>query len=232
MLSTRTFAFAALLGLAASACTQSKNQQINPNTGAKQPVAVGPAVVPGVTPGVDPNEQQNGNVNGGVNGATVGMSEADFQNGKTYVNGWDGLADQLPGDTGWTVKTLVAPPPPAPATPASPAQPQGPQVAPQPAAPANPPANPEEIVFRIPKGTGRNAWNTKETEVVVKVGKKFTIVNDDDIVHQWHTNGSPCQHGNPIQPGKSETCTPSRAFTEGPLYDHITEGKFYIRAEQ
>ena len=87
------------------------------------------------------------------------------------------------------------------------------------------------VEFRIKKGTGAGAWNTQATEVVAKVGQPFTIHNDDDQVHQWHTNGTPCDHGNEIQPGQSETCTPSAAYNDGPLYDHNTRGQFFIRAE-
>ena len=89
-----------------------------------------------------------------------------------------------------------------------------------------------DVEFRIRRGTGAGAWNTKATEVVVKLGRRFTIFNDDDVVHQLHSNGAPCQHGSEIQPGQSETCTPSQAFGgEPPLYDHGSEGKFYIRTE-
>lgn len=89
------------------------------------------------------------------------------------------------------------------------------------------------VEFRIKAGTGSNPWNDKSTEVVARVNQPFTIHNDDTVPHQWHTNGSPCQHGAPIQPGKSETCTPSEAYNQGPLYDHLNEatGVFYIRAE-
>lgn len=94
-------------------------------------------------------------------------------------------------------------------------------------------SSPDKVEFRIKAGTGSNPWNTRDTEVVAKVGKPFTIYNDDSVPHQWHTNGSPCQHGAPIQPGQSETCTPSQPYNQGPLYDHLNEatGIFYFRAE-
>jgi mono/diheme cytochrome c family protein len=87
--------------------------------------------------------------------------------------------------------------------------------------------------FRIKPGTGSGAWNTKETEVVVKVGTRFTIFNDDTVPHRWHTDGAPCPHGNVIQPGGSETCTVSQPYSGTPvLYDHNTRGQFFIRAER
>jgi hypothetical protein len=87
--------------------------------------------------------------------------------------------------------------------------------------------------FRIKSGTGNGDWNDKAGEVLVKVGTKFTIHNDDSVVHQWHTNGSPCSHGNPIQPGRSATCDVTAPYSGTPtLYDHNTNGKFFIRAER
>lgn len=87
--------------------------------------------------------------------------------------------------------------------------------------------------FRIPAGTGSGAWNTVETEVKVKIGVKFVIYNDDTVTHQWHTNGSPCPHGQPIPPGGKEECTPNLEFnSKTPLYDHISNGKFYIKSEK
>jgi hypothetical protein len=56
-------------------------------------------------------------------------------------------------------------------------------------------------------------------------------VNDDDVVHQWHTNGAPCEHGDEIQPRQSATSTPSAPYNDGALYDHISRGQFFIRAE-
>jgi mono/diheme cytochrome c family protein len=87
--------------------------------------------------------------------------------------------------------------------------------------------------FRIKAGTGSGDWNDKAGEVLVKVGTKFTLHNDDSVVHQWHTNGSPCSHGSPIQPGRSATCDVTAAYSGTPtLYDHNTNGKFFIRAER
>lgn len=86
------------------------------------------------------------------------------------------------------------------------------------------------VEFHIKSGTGSGAWNTKDTEVVARAGQKFTLINDDSVSHQWHTNGAPCSHGNEIKPGASATCTASPYSGEA-LYDHNTNGKFYIRAE-
>jgi|GEM_PF-1841588 len=87
------------------------------------------------------------------------------------------------------------------------------------------------VEFRIRRGTGQGPWNTPQTVVVARVGVPFIIHNDDDIVHQWHTDGSPCPHGDEIQPGQSAQCLPSEAYNGPALYDHITRGQFYIRAE-
>jgi len=85
--------------------------------------------------------------------------------------------------------------------------------------------------FRIKQGTGNGDWNTAATIVTVKVGTQFTIHNDDSVVHQWHTNGAPCSHGNAIQPGGSASCNVTAPYDNNPvLYDHGTNGKFHIRA--
>lgn len=88
-----------------------------------------------------------------------------------------------------------------------------------------------EVVFHIKNGTGRGPWNSAATIVTAKVGKTFTIVNDDTVVHQWHTNGSPCPHGSPIAPGASESCQPREPYSEGGLYDHISRAAFYFQAQ-
>ncbi len=87
------------------------------------------------------------------------------------------------------------------------------------------------VEFRIRRGTGQGPWNTPQTPVVARVGVPFIIYNDDDIVHQWHTDGSPCQHSEEIAPGQSMQCVPSEVYNGPALYDHITRGPFYIRAE-
>lgn len=86
------------------------------------------------------------------------------------------------------------------------------------------------VEFRIKSGTGNGAWNTADTQLNLKVGQVLKLINDDAVRHRFHTNNSPCPHGNDIQPGKSEDCVISREYTGAPLYDHNTLGKFYIRA--
>lgn len=88
------------------------------------------------------------------------------------------------------------------------------------------------VELRIANGTGTGAWNTEATPVVAKVGQTIRIFNDDSRVHQMHTNGAPCPHGSPIQPGKSGDCVVTKAFAGPSLYDHITEGKFFLRTER
>lgn len=93
--------------------------------------------------------------------------------------------------------------------------------------------NDDKIVeFRIPKGTGNGAWNTAATPATLKVGQTLRIYNDDTVVHQMHTNGAPCPHGNIIQPGAYGDCVATRSYTGTPLYDHNTRGDFHIRVDQ
>jgi hypothetical protein len=97
---------------------------------------------------------------------------------------------------------------------------------------SQPNRDPNIVEFRIPAGTGRNAWNTKATEIVAKVGQTVRIYNDDSRVHQLHTNGAPCGHGNAIQPGSSGDCVVTQPYSGTPLYDHGTDGQVFIRAER
>jgi hypothetical protein len=92
-------------------------------------------------------------------------------------------------------------------------------------------ANTTVTEFRIKSGTAGGDWNTAAQVVTLKVGTKFTIHNDDSVVHQWHTNGAPCGHGAAIQPGKSVVCDVVNTYDNNPvLYDHGTNGKFHVRA--
>jgi mono/diheme cytochrome c family protein len=306
--------------------------------GAKKPVAQQPGTVGGATGGN--GEQQNGVGGGVLTEERYGLSVEEFERGRSYVNGWNGEADDVPVDQLWLLASLpdAAVLPPVTTTPTDPAakvtyddrvkavldracischSPGGQRAStplntyegaktaglliaektangsmpPTSALPederqmlaawrdggflqnaaatggqipggtnpggtnpggtnpggtnpggTNPPGttpgtNPnvvetaDEVVFHIKKGTGSGAWNTAETPVVAKVGKKFTIVNDDTVNHQWHTYGTPCPHGSLMQPGESSTCTPSERYNGEPLYDHLSQGAFYIRAE-
>jgi hypothetical protein len=173
--------------------------------------------------------------------AATGLSTVQIDRGRVYVNGWDGEKDEVSGK--WRVKNVADSSgaaatgptstitPPATGTPATGTPATGTPATGTPATGTPPAANPDVVEFRIKAGTGQGAWNTKETEVVAKVGKRFVIYNDDTITHQWHTNGTPCQHGNPIEPGRSAECVPNAKYNGGPLYDHITNGQFFFRAE-
>lgn len=93
----------------------------------------------------------------------------------------------------------------------------------------------EIIVFEIAEGTGKNAWNTKETMITLKVGDTLRIVNKDTIDHRLHTNGTPCAHGPNQKPGASFDCVISKTHdpdTQGALYDHHVgqTASFWIKA--
>jgi hypothetical protein len=167
----------------------------------------------------------------------TGLSAEDFSRGRVFVNQWSGEQDEVPADSPWHIKTVRGSqnetavgsvPGPSPSSPAT--------TTPTSTTPATSTPSSGQTgnvtEFRIPKGTGKGAWNTQATEVVLKVGVKFVIINDDTVTHQWHTNGSPCAHGKPIAPGGREECVPSQVYSSGPLYDHISNGKFYVRAEK
>lgn len=92
----------------------------------------------------------------------------------------------------------------------------------------------ELIEFHIEKGTKNGAWNTKEKTVEVRVGDTLRIINDDDVKHQLHTNGTPCPHGTNMPPGASYDCKIATSFEPGnsPLYDHHygSTAQFWVRA--
>ena len=94
---------------------------------------------------------------------------------------------------------------------------------------------PKVVEFHIPAGTGKKAWNTKETMVVAHVGDTVRLINDDSIGHRLHTNGAPCGHGDQFEPGKSFDCVISKKFDPGttPLYDHNVgpAAAFWIKAD-
>jgi hypothetical protein len=76
------------------------------------------------------------------------------------------------------------------------------------------------VTFRIPAGTANRPWNSAANPIVVKLNSSFTIINDDNIVHQLHSGGLSFPHGKEIPPGGSESFTP-RSLQVGPTYDHI-----------
>lgn len=79
------------------------------------------------------------------------------------------------------------------------------------------------IDFHIAAGTGKGAWNSKETMILVKMGQVIRFYNDDSVEHQLHTFGAPCEHGPIIAPGTSWDCVATETLDieiEGPLYDH------------
>ena len=92
-----------------------------------------------------------------------------------------------------------------------------------------------QVNFSIAAGTNMNPWNTTATAVETFIGQTLKITNNDSIVHQFHTDGKPCGHGNAINPGASTNCVIASAYsytTNGPLYDHNigTKAAFYVIA--
>ena len=83
--------------------------------------------------------------------------------------------------------------------------------------------------YRIKAGTGAKAWNTADSEIVLKVGTTFTLHNDDSIAHQIHTEGAPFAHpaGPNIAPGKNLSFRVTREFKGPSLREHIQIGPRY-----
>jgi hypothetical protein len=141
-------------------------------------------------------------------GQTLGMAQAEVQ---VF---FPGGTSSLPGPTpSWN---------PAPTFNPQPAPTGVPTVQPNP--------NAQVVEFRIKPGTGSAAWNDASTAVGLKIGQTLRIINDDSVVHQLHTDGAPCPHGTPIRPGASFDCAVRRAFPGPSLYDHISNGRFFLNA--
>lgn len=311
---------AALATASLLAACEGRQQQTTQGSGPVQPVVNTTPTSPPITnsgatqseiqnaagqpPGVTEDEQTVAEVD-------TGLTKAELEKGKAFINGWNGLTDEIPATVPWAIQNLAMTAETAPApgtggagTPSLPgpsvsyesnirsllaanctschrlggSRTQSPMTTYQEAkthagqivarvlAGTMPSTGPlsqadkdafaawkaanfaerstvgssqggqgstgGDVVFRIKAGTGNGAWNTKATEVIVPLGQRLTIYNDDTVVHQLHTNGAPCQHGEPIAPGASAVCVASQPFAgEPPLYDHGTEGRFYIRTE-
>jgi|GEM_PF-1571234 len=98
--------------------------------------------------------------------------------------------------------------------------------------PTNPPPNGNIVEFRIKAGTGNGPWNDAATTIRLKVGQTLRIINDDSVVHQLHTNGAPCGHGNAIRPGGTGECRAQQPYNGQPLYDHGTNGQVFIQVDR
>ena len=170
---------------------------------------------------VQPDKIQNGRVTKPEQGAQI----ANNAEGKALVGLWDGLLDEIPSPARWRISTKEHINSVLPTT--SPSPTTLPTVSP------NQNSGASDIVFRIPRGTGSKPWNTANNPAVMYVGKKFTIINDDTVGHQWHTNGQPCPHGDYIPPGGQYSCTPKSEFS-GQLYDHLNQesGFFYVQSKR
>lgn len=47
------------------------------------------------------------------------------------------------------------------------------------------------VVFRVANGTNGSAWNSLATQILVFVGQKLRVYNDDSVNHRIQTNGNP-----------------------------------------
>jgi hypothetical protein len=84
---------------------------------------------------------------------------------------------------------------------------------------------------------GGSSWNTKEEPLHAKVGDVLRLVNDDDIAHALHTDGTPCEHGDdiPAHGGVWEGVLFAAydSAVVGPLRDHYNFlEKFWIVVEE
>ncbi len=95
---------------------------------------------------------------------------------------------------------------------------------------------PEVVEFRIAAGTGSMPWNTMQNPVQVKVGQVLRIINGDSVMHQLHTFGAPCPHGNAFGPGQYWDCAITKVAdpVNTVLYDHNfgSKSRFYVNAIQ
>jgi hypothetical protein len=138
------------------------------------------------------------------------------EKGKLYVGDWTGLDDEIPADVTWRLKGVVT------ATTAAVGNQNIGTVNPGTQTAGGAERTAQGLIFRIRAGTGQGAWNTPQTAIVGRVGETLTIINDDTVEHQLHTNGAPCPHMNsPIPPGGQGICQFSQPYNEGPLYDHL-----------
>ncbi len=89
----------------------------------------------------------------------------------------------------------------------------------------------ETVNFSIRSGTASSMWNNANETVEGFIGQKLMIKNDDTSMHQLHTNGSPCEHGNAFATGQTATCTLNKVYSragQGRIYDHNLNGDFYL----
>lgn len=78
--------------------------------------------------------------------------------------------------------------------------------------------------FHIPAHTGARPWNTPAGMVRLTVGRKLRIVNDDNTIHQLHTDGFICLNDKFMAPGESYDCLLTQPYdpdVSGPLYNAI-----------
>lgn len=166
------------------------------------------------------------------------------------VNSARSRQDQGGGPVGpMSSPTGIGYPPPGPSLPppgggyppvatASPSPGVGPTATPTPTIGGSPGV----VEFRIPPGTGKGPWNTREQPVIIKLpatgSVTLRVINDDTTPHVMHTDGVPCPHapiGKPLKKGEAYDCVIRRPFDStagGVLYDHNfgTSAFFYVRA--
>lgn len=92
-------------------------------------------------------------------------------------------------------------------------------------------ANPA-AVFRIPLGTGTNAWNTPQAPIAVALGQTLRICNDDTTAHRLgiSLNGIPCAaQTNAMTQGMYFDCLVTSTNTSG-MNDSLTGAGFSVLA--
>lgn len=79
--------------------------------------------------------------------------------------------------------------------------------------------------FHITATTGARPWNTPAGMIRLKVGKTLRIFNDDNSIHQLHTDGFVCLNATKFMaPGESYDCLLTQPYDpnmSGPLYNSM-----------
>lgn len=94
-------------------------------------------------------------------------------------------------------------------------------------------SDPNVVVFRIPAGTGRGAWNTPDKPIVARVGQTLEVHNDDSIQHWIHAGfGQFMSHPfSGINPGQSARYQIGNTNARD-LHDHNTNGAIHMQISQ
>jgi hypothetical protein len=96
--------------------------------------------------------------------------------------------------------------------------------------------SPNEVVFIIKQGTGRNDWNSIESPVVVEQGQTLIIMDLDSTTSHWlHSSGvGVCPHSNGVIEEGGFRCDISQDATLGltdynTFHAHLSNANFFVR---